>query len=130
MAEGRGTEVGGILEAEDMRTLMDIGFMALSRGLDGPAAAVFAGVAAARPDQEGGPIGTALVKLYRGQIDEALAILRRLPPSDAVRTFLGLALSRQGDREAARRTLADVVETAGGTAFARSARDMLDAIEP
>lgn len=121
------TEIAALLEPDDMRTLVDIGFMALSHGFDGQAATIFAGVEAARPDQEAGHLGTALVHLYRGEVDRALAILRKLPPTDAARMFLGLALTRGADQAEARAVLSDVVATAAGTPFARSAQDILDA---
>jgi hypothetical protein len=123
------SDAGALLEPDDVRLLVDIGFMALSRGLDGPAAAIFAGVAAARPAQEAGPIGTALVQLHRGEVEAAVRGLRALPPSDAARLFLGLALGRQGAAAEARAVLADVAATATDPAHARSAQAMLEAAE-
>jgi hypothetical protein len=120
-------DVAELLGSDDMRALVDIGFMALSHGFDAQAATIFAGVIAARPGQEAGYLGTALVHLYRGEVDPAVAILRKLPPTDAARMFLGLALTRGANRAEARAVLSDVVATAQGTPFARGAQDILDA---
>ncbi|QJP15559.1 hypothetical protein G3545_18995 [Starkeya sp. ORNL1] len=112
-------------ETEDVRLLTDIGFIALSRGLDTHATAIFEGVRALRPRQEAGPLGLALVHMFRGELDQAVAGLRALPPSDAALTFLGIALSRQGAQAEARDILADVIATAPDTPFAVLAREAL-----
>jgi thioredoxin-like negative regulator of GroEL len=117
------------LKSEDVRTLVDLGFIALSHGMNDKAAAIFAGAQAARPAQEAGFIGAALVNLARGELDAAVKTLRSLPPSDAARTFLAMALNRSGDRAAAREILTDVVSTAGGTPHAVLARELLDEID-
>jgi hypothetical protein len=103
------------LKPDDVRTLVDLGFLAVSYGLSDKAAPIFAAVRATRPTQEAGFIGGALVSLARGEIDGAISALRALPPTDAARTFLAIALNRSGDREAAREILTDV-------AIARPAR--------
>jgi thioredoxin-like negative regulator of GroEL len=114
------------LKSDDVRTLVDLGFIALSHGRNDAAAAIFAGAQAARPAQEAGFIGSALVSLARGELEAAVKTLRSLPPTDAARTFLAMALNRSGDRTAAREILMDVVRTAGGTPHAALAREMLD----
>jgi Flp pilus assembly protein TadD len=113
------------LETDDVRMLVDLGFIALWRGAERQATAIFEGVVAARPKEEAGYLGSALVQLYRGDLDAAIVTLRRLPPSDAAQTFLGLALSRQGAASEARRILNEVVETAQGTSFARLAEAVI-----
>ena len=119
------SDLGDLLTADDVRMLVDLGFIALSAGLNGEARAIFAGVAAARPHGEAGPLGTAMVHLAEGEIDPAVAILRRLPPTDAALTYLGIALLRRGDGGEARRILSDVAETAAGTPFAALAAEAL-----
>ena len=64
-------EIDAVVTAEDLRLLADVGFSAISRGDDRSAEAIFAGLTAARPDGEAGPIGTALVHLHRGDADAA-----------------------------------------------------------
>jgi Flp pilus assembly protein TadD len=117
------------LKSDDVRTLVDLGFIALSHGRNDEAAAIFAGAQAARPAQEAGFIGSALVSLARGNLEAAVKTLRSLPPTDAARTFLAMALNRTGDRAAAREILMDVVRTAGGTPHAALAREVLDELD-
>lgn len=114
---------------EEARLLVDIGFMALSRGLNDMAAQIFAAVEVARPDGEAGRIGAALVDMARGRLDEAASRLRAMPGSDEAQAFLGMALARMGDRQAATETLERLVRTVPDTAAAALARDMLSALE-
>lgn len=104
--------IGRLVDTDTIRALVDIGFISLSRGLDRHAEAVFAGVAAARPDHETGPMGLALVSLLRNDPAAAAARLRKLPPTDPVQVFLGMALLRLGDRAAGRAVLERLVATA------------------
>lgn len=106
-----------LLETEDTRLLTEIGFIALSAGLEGPAETIFRGIEAARPNQEAGPIGRALVHMARGELDPAITILRTLPPSDAALGYLGLALARRGDGAEARAILQRVARTSSDAAF-------------
>lgn len=106
-----------LLETEDTRLLTEIGFIALSAGLDEPAEKIFRGIQAARPAQEAGPIGRALVHMARNELDAAIAILRALPPSDAAQSYLGLALARRGDSAEARAILQRVARTTSDAAF-------------
>jgi hypothetical protein len=106
------------LETSDVRLLVDIGFMALSAGLDAEAEAIFDGVKAARPEQEAGPLGLAMVQMARNDLDGAVSTLRALPPSDAVLTYMGLALARRGDDMQACELFRTVIGSADGTPFA------------
>lgn len=106
------------LKSEDVRLLADLGFIALSAGLEREAEAIFAGLKAARPGQEVGPLGLAMVQMARSDLDKAVATLRALPPTDAALTYLGLALARRGDSGEARSILKGVIETAPDTPFA------------
>jgi thioredoxin-like negative regulator of GroEL len=114
------------LESEDVRTLTDLGFLAISRGMHAQAAAIFDGVKAIRPAQEAGFIGSALVDLAKGQIDAAIRTLRTLPPTDAARVFLAIALSRRGDRTEARDILTELLRSAADTPYGALARVTLD----
>ncbi len=111
--------------ADDMRTLVDLGFIALSAGLLRQAGTIFDGVVAARPEGEAGHIGLALVSLAQGRTEDAVRRLRARPPSDAVLTFLGMALARMGERDDARAALRAVVETPGGSPHAATAAALL-----
>jgi hypothetical protein len=119
-----------VLQSEDVRALTDLGFLALSRGLDLHAMAMFEGVRAARPEQEAGQLGIALVHMYRGDLDTAALLLRKLGPTDAARTFLGIALARQGAVVEAREILEDVTASVPDTPFSRLAQDALQSIGP
>lgn len=114
-----------ILETADARLLAELGFIALSAGLDKDAAAIFEGLRAARPKEEAGSLGIAMVYMAKGELDDAIALLRQLPPSDAAQTYLGLALARRGDAGEAHMILERVVRTAPGTPFAELARAAL-----
>jgi hypothetical protein len=113
------------IESEDVRALADLGFIALSRGLDRHAAAIFEGLQAARPNQEAGFIGRALVDLARGEVEAALRTLRSLPPSDAVLAFLGMALIRHGDQAEAREVLGAVIRNDPDGSHGAMAKAML-----
>jgi hypothetical protein len=117
------------MQAEDVRALTDLGFLALSRGMDQHAMAIFQGVRAVRPQQEAGAIGIALVHLLRNEPDQAIKLLRSVGPSDAGLTFLGIALSRQGDLAEAKRLLSNVASTAAGTAYGNLAAETLASLE-
>ncbi|MGL9618584.1 HrpB1 family type III secretion system apparatus protein [Bradyrhizobium sp. U531] len=113
------------LTADDVRTLAELGFMALSRGQGAQAAAIFAGVRAARPAEEAGFIGAALVDMAAGNYAGAVKTMRALPPTDTQQAFLALALYRSGDRAAAREISREVMQTAGDRADAALARELL-----
>lgn len=115
------SESGVLLETEDVRAMVDLGFMAISAGLIRHAEAIFEGVRAARPQHEAGALGLAMVHLAENRPAEAVALLKPLPPSEAVLTYLGLAQARHGERDAAGRSLRGVIASAPGTAFAEIA---------
>jgi hypothetical protein len=113
-----------MLDTDTVRALVDVGFIALSRGLDRHAEAIFQGVAAARPEHETGPLGLALVALLRGDPALAVKLLKPLPPSDQVQVFLGMALMRHGDREEARAVLDRLMATTSDPAIIGLAADL------
>jgi Flp pilus assembly protein TadD len=117
---------GSMLESEDVRKLTDLGFLAMSRGLYAQAATIFEGVKAARPTQEAGFIGSALVQLAKGDVQAAIRTLRTLPPTDAAQVFLAIALTRRGDRPEARDILTGLLRTAADTPYGVLARVTLD----
>jgi hypothetical protein len=118
-----------MIESNVARLMADVGFMAISRGFDTEALVIFDGLTAARPTQEAGPLGRALVHLLRDEIDEAARLLRALPPSDAALSFLALAKSRSGDKAAARELLENVKRSAGDPVYASLADDLLGALK-
>ncbi len=117
-----------MFDSNDARALADLGFIAVSRGLDDHAAAIFDGLQVIRPEQEAGFIGRALVDLHRGDFGVAVKTLRALPPTDAARLFLGMALARDGETSEARTILEDVARTAAIAPMAELARGLLDSL--
>lgn len=120
--------VGDLLETDDTRLLTEIGFIALSAGLESHADQIFRGLEAARPGQEAGPLGRALVHMARNELDDAVAILRSLPPSDAALSYLGLALARRGDATEAKAILQRVARTSSDDAFVNLATAALQGL--
>lgn len=116
------------IAGDDVRALVDIGFIALSAGMVDQAGVIFEGVSAARPEAEAGAIGQALVYLARGEADDAVRILRTVPPTDAAQTFLGLAYARSGRPQDARAVLTAIVESPIASSHAGLARLLLDEI--
>lgn len=117
------------IAGEDVRTLVDVGFIALSAGLVDQAGVIFEGVAAARPQAEAGAIGQALVSLARGDAETAISILRAAEPTDAAQTFLGLAYARCGQRDEARSVLTAIIESPIASPHADLARLLLAEID-
>ncbi len=111
-----------LIGSQDIRLLAEIGFLALSKGMHAEAEAIFDGIAVVRPDQEVSFIGRGLVALARGDAHAAVAILRQGPKTDAVATYLALALARTGERDAAKEQLEDVADMASDPTFATAAR--------
>lgn len=113
------------MENFEINTLVSIGFIAWSLGKTTEAGKIFQAVRLERPNDEASAIGTALVETTRGDPEQATRILRRAPPTDAVRAFLGVALLALGDRTDAIATLTEVAETAGDAPAGRMARSTL-----
>jgi len=91
------------LDREDIRLLVEIGFLAAGRGLLSQAEAIFTAVLLLRPDKAVGYVGMAMALLNAGRAADAIICLQeaRLPTGeedDLVRAFQGLAL--QLDRRA------------------------------
>jgi len=118
-----------MLHAKDVRTLVDIGYIALSAGLYAHAAEIFDGVKAARPNHEAGFIGHALVDIARGEVGSAIKTLRSLPPSDGAQAFLAMALIHHGDREEARTILTEVISSSEDDSVVTLACATLDELD-
>lgn len=114
-----------MLATEDIRMLVDIGFMAVMRGLQKDAAAIFDGICAIRPDEDAAHIGKALLQLHRGDVVASIASLRARPPGDTVRVMLGMALLRHGNIGEALDILGNVIETARDAPIVGMARALM-----
>ena len=107
-----------MIETDAVRALVDIGFIALSRGLDRHAEAIFDGVTAARPDGEAGPLGMALVALLRSDAtvdcQAAAAAVTAASKPDATRGYalavLAACQHRGGAAATAATTLAEALQ--------------------
>lgn len=98
-----------------VKLLMEIGYVAVGSGLSAEAAAIFAGVEAARPESELPAIGLAVSQMNSGRADEAVRTLRdkalvRKPDSQIAKSFLGLALKLAGFQADSRALLSEVVQ--------------------
>lgn len=111
-----------LIGTDEARLLSEVGFLALSKGMAREAQQIFEGLGAVRPDDEIGYIGRGLTALAQGDPSGATKILQAAPMSDAVATFLALALAQTGARSEARARLEDIVETATEPAIVELAR--------
>ncbi len=115
-----------LISSEELKLLADIGFVAVSRGLFDHASAIFEALKAMRPDGEAGYLGLGMIDILRGTPAAAVTTLQSAPRTDAVYTFLGIALMQSGDINAGRRVLEDVRATAADTPLARIAEHSLE----
>ena len=114
------------LETEDLQVLTDIGFIAVSNGLIDHATAIFGALRAMRPDGETAYLGEAMIDILTGKSEDAVAKLKSAPQTDAVQTFLGIALAQAQQVDAAKELLGEVCKTAADTPFAEVAKNTLD----
>ncbi|MFD2249681.1 Tfp pilus assembly protein PilF [Pseudochelatococcus lubricantis] len=117
------------MRTEDVRLLASLGFIAVMRSRDAHARAIFEGVMAARPEQEAGAVGLAMLHLKDGEYDRAIELLRPFSFSETALAFLGLSFFRKGDRERAMKILRDAVVLSSGGDGGAFAQQMLNAIE-
>ncbi|WP_068310256.1 tetratricopeptide repeat protein [Polycladidibacter hongkongensis] len=111
---------------EMVRTLAEIGFIAVSYGRSEQAQAIFEAFLVMRPESEAGLLGLSLVAMVKGDVDEALKLLEQAPPSDTIQTYKGLALLRKGEREQAEEILREICEHDKGSVCAVIAADALE----
>lgn len=101
-------DTGEILCSEEIRLLVDVGFVAAGLGLVPQAQAIFDGLRLFRPDASFADIGISTALMNAGQADEAVRFLQRrhdrVSPSDqTLQVFLGVAMrlaGRTGESEA------------------------------
>lgn len=113
------------LGTEDIRLLADVGFIALSRGFLAEARALLDALRLLRPGSDACLVGEGVFWLAMGEPAIAVEKLRCGPPSDAVRSFLGIALFQSGAVEEATDVLDDVAQTASRRAYADLAAAVL-----
>lgn len=119
-------EITQVFSTDELRLLVNVGFVAISKGEPGVAADIFVAVRLLRPKQEAGYIGGALAALIAGDPDAAVQLAESAPDTPAARAFRGLALLRSGDVRRARGSLRSVIEDVPSSAFAVLAEQLLD----
>ncbi|MDR2603161.1 MAG: hypothetical protein LBC11_01180 [Puniceicoccales bacterium] len=94
------------VSTEMVKCLMEVGYVAIGRGLQSQATNIFQGIIAARPSSELPLIGLAICKLNFGYIVDAAKILaeqalRLNPDSGLAKCFLAISIRALGrEREA------------------------------
>lgn len=96
------------VDAQDLRLLAEIGFLGIGRGLSAEAAVIFAALRALRPEGEAGYVGGAAAALSARRLDEAAAMLRAGPQTEAVLAFRALVFAQSGDARRAKDVLQDL----------------------
>ncbi|MEL6838999.1 MAG: hypothetical protein AAFP85_06885 [Pseudomonadota bacterium] len=118
-----------LLKQDDLKLLTDIGFIAASRGLKDHAVAIFQAVKAMRPEGEAGYLGLGMVDILNGDPAGAVKTLKSAPHSDAVNTFLGIALVQAAEIQQGQKVLQSVIDSSADTPFARIASQTLASVE-
>ncbi|MDR3144624.1 MAG: hypothetical protein LBT64_03980 [Puniceicoccales bacterium] len=101
---------------ELVQLLMELGYVAVGRGLQLQAQAIFDGLAAARPNSEIPLIGLAVCKINFGDFLGASKILaeqalRINPDSGMAKCFLAMAIKEIGGKREAEELIGQVIET-------------------
>ena len=117
-----------LLEQDDLKLLTDIGFIAASRGLKDHAVAIFDAIKAMRPEGEAGYLGLGMVDILGGDPAAAVKTLMAAPRSDAVDTFLGIALVQNADVQQGQKLLQSVIDNSADTPLARIASETLASV--
>ncbi len=117
-----------LLAQDELRLLTDIGFIAASRGLKDHAVAIFEAVKVMRPEGEAGYLGLGMVDILNGDPASAVKTLKAAPHSDAVNTFLGIALVQSAEIQLGVKVLQSVIDSSADTPFARIATETLASV--
>ncbi|WP_152503322.1 hypothetical protein [Labrenzia sp. THAF82] len=118
-------EIKKVFSTDELRLLVEVGFVSISKGEPGAAAEVFEAVRLLRPKQDAGYIGGALAALMAEDPNAAVQLFGGAPDTPAARTFRGLALLRSGDVRQGRGCLRSVVDNAPSSAFAQLSEELL-----
>jgi hypothetical protein len=116
-----------------VRTLFEIGYVAIGRGLQSYAEDIFSALAAARPESELPIVGLAVSKMNFGAFAAATALLTEKalkinPSSDIAKSFLGMILHRCGAAEKALAVMDDVLSNGTDASALNIARNIIDEI--
>lgn len=125
------TEVS--VDAEQLRVMLETGYILREAARFDEAEAVFRGVAELMPDSEVPRVGLGTVYLQRGDFAEAAAICGQAfadhPDSDYARVHYGEALLFGQKREEAKTELLELIRKNPDSPHAKTAQALLDAAD-
>ncbi len=121
------------VDAEQLRVMLETGYILREAARFDEAEAVFRGVMELMPDSEVPRVGLGTVYLQRGDFAEAETICRQAfedhPNSDYARVHYGEALLFGKQREKAETELLEVIRKDPGSPHGKTARALLDAAD-
>lgn len=103
------------VSTELLRLMSEVGYLACFKGDIARSQVIMEGVSAVGAEQTPIKMGVAISKVYAGQYDQAIHILRDQilsyePDHMSAKCFLGIALVYKGQKAAARELFEDVVK--------------------
>lgn len=101
------------ITTELLQLLSEVGYMACFKGDNERAQVIMDGVSAVGREQSPIKMGVAITKIYAGDLDQAISILRddilvSEPEHMSAKCFLGIALNLKGEKDQATRLFQDV----------------------
>lgn len=118
-----------VINSDEIKVLVDIGFLAASRNITKHANAIFNAVMAARPQLSAGYVGMAYTWLGANEPQKALDLLAKAPMSIEGDLFSAIALSKLGQNERAARLFEHVVKYGADPNHILIAESMLSSIK-
>ncbi len=119
-----------VLDPEEIRQLVAIGFHGVLTGKPEASLRLFEGMGTLRPNEGFPRIGSALALMAVGRANEAARVLEealaKRPDDDEIRVFLGMTLRIANRAHQARAVLAPVMKREVETPTVRLARQLFD----
>jgi hypothetical protein len=121
------------ISTELVRTLFEIGYVAVGRGLQSCAEDIFNALAAARPESELPLVGLAVCKINFGNFVAATTLLLEKalkinPSSDIAKCFLGVAFHYCGAEKEALEIMNGIVSDGNDASALEIAKSVIDEI--
>lgn len=121
------------ISKEILQVLMEIGYVAIGRGLESAAETIFNGVSAARPNSELPVIGAAVTKMNFGDFASAVKLLGEKalvinPKSDLAKCFLGVVSFYCGSLKEALSILPDIIANSSDESAVKIATSIMNEI--
>ena len=119
-----------IIDDKYRQLLGKAGFLAVNSGQLDKGEVIFNGLAETAPDKVGPVLGQALILMFKGEIEAAVAKLRNealaIDPDDQhVQAYLGMALQMGGAEEEAKKVLDRVIVSAQDESAVKLANELL-----